>query len=88
MSLYIGDALYKIGMSDKKHEDAWELGTGMNYSINEVFNFFNERFGDLEKVHLPDVAGNYRQTLRENDDTLERLEWVPTDRLKEYILSL
>ena len=84
----ICDALYKIGMEDKKHEDAWELGTGMNYSINEVFSFFQEAFGDLEKVHLPDVPGNYRKTLRENDDTLERLGWAPKDRLRDYILSL
>ena len=84
----ICDALYKIGMGDKKHEDAWELGTGMNYSINEVFDFFTERYGILTKVHLPDVPGNYRETLRENDDTLERLEWEPKDRLGEYILSL
>jgi UDP-glucose 4-epimerase len=84
----ICDALYKIGMEDKKHEDAWELGTGMNYSINEVFGFFQEAFGELEKVHLPDVPGNYRKTLRENDDTLERLGWAPKDRLRDYILSL
>lgn len=84
----ICDALYKIGMEDKKHEDAWELGTGMNYSINEVFGFFQEAFGELEKVHLPDVPGNYRRTLRENDDTLERLGWAPKDRLRDYILSL
>ena len=84
----ICDALYKIGMEDKKHEDAWELGTGMNYSINEVFGFFQEAFGELEKVHLPDVPGNYRKTLRENDDTLERLGWEPKDRLRDYILSL
>ena len=84
----ICDALYKIGMSDEKHGDAWELGTGMNYSINEVFSFFNERFEGLEKIHLPDVAGNYRRTLRENDDTLERLNWSPSDKLKDYIHSL
>ena len=85
----ICDALYKIGMSDNKHEDAWELGTGFNYSLNEVASFFKERFGDkVEKVHLPDVPGNYRRTLRENDDTLERLDWAPSDRLREYILSL
>ena len=84
----ICDALYKIGMEDKKHEDAWELGTGMNYSVNEVFGFFQEAFGELEKVHLPDVPGNYRKTLRENDDTLERLGWEPKDSLRDYILSL
>ena len=84
----ICDALYKIGMEDKKHEDAWELGTGMNYSINEVYDFFTESFGVLAKIHLPDVPGNYRKTLRENDDTLERLGWTPKDRLRDYILSL
>ena len=84
----ICDALYKIGIEDKKHEDAWELGTGMNYSINEVFDFFTESFGVLAKIHLPDVPGNYRKTLRENDDTLERLGWAPKDRLRDYILSL
>ena len=84
----ICDALYKIGMSNEKHEDASELGTGMNYSINEVFGFFEERFEGLESINLPDVAANYGQTLRENDDTLERLGWKPSDKLREYILSL
>ena len=84
----ICDALYKIGMEDKKHEDAWELGTGMNYSINEVYDFFTESFGIMAKVHLPDVPGNYRETLRENDDTLERLGWDTKDKLRDYILSL
>ena len=84
----IVDALYKVGTNNEKHEDAWELGTGMNYSINEVFSFFKERFGELSKVHLPDQPGNYKSTCRENDDTLERLDWAPKDRLKEYILTL
>lgn len=84
----IVDALYRIGTMNEKHEDAWELGTGMNYSINEVFNFFQEKFGKLEKIHLPDQLGNYRQTLRQNDDTLDRLGWSPSDKLREYILSL
>ena len=32
--------------------------------------------------------GNYRETLRENNDMLERLNWKLEDRLKEYIDSL
>jgi UDP-glucose 4-epimerase len=84
----IVDGLYRIGTSNEKHEDAWELGTGMNYSINEVFGFFKEKFGELEKIHLPDQLGNYRKTLRVNDDTLERLGWKPSDKLREYIQSL
>ena len=50
----IVDALYKIGMGDKKHEDAWELGTGTNYSINEVFGMFLEKYPQIESVYLPD----------------------------------
>jgi len=84
----IVDALYKVGLSSEKHEDAWEIGCGINYSINEVFEFFEERFEGLESINLPDQPGNYRKTLRENDDTLERLSWQPKDRLKDYILSL
>jgi len=84
----IVDALYKVGMSGEKHEDAWELGAGINYSINEMFGMFKERFPHIESIYLPDQPGNYRKTLRENDDTLERLGWQPKDRLKDYILSL
>lgn len=84
----IVSALVKIGLGDYKHEDAWELGTGQDYSINEVYQLFCERFGELEKINLPDQKGNYRKTLRENDDSLEVLDWKPTDRLKEYINSL
>ena len=86
--LDIVDALYRIGVNGEKHEDAWELGTGMNYSINEVFGFFQDRFGELDKINLPDQPGNYRSTRRENDDTLDRLGWSPSDRLRDYILSL
>jgi UDP-glucose 4-epimerase len=83
----IVDGLYKIAMSSETHKDAWELGTGTNYSINEVYEMFKEKFG-VDKIHLSDQHGNYRKTLRENDDTLNRLNWKPKDRLKDYINSL
>ena len=84
----IVDALYKVGTSNEKHEDAWELGCGVNYSINEMFGMFKEQFSELESMYLPDQLGNYRKTLRENEDTLDRLGWKPEDRLKDYIQSL
>ena len=83
----IVDALYKVGMSNESHEDAWELGTGMNYSINEVYQMFKNKFG-ADSTYIPDQPGNYRETLRENSDTLDRLGWQPQDRLKDYIKSL
>jgi len=83
----IVDALVRIGFNQEKHQDAWELGTGVNYSINEVYEMFREKFGS-EKINIPDQAGNYRTTLRENNDVLDRLGWQPEDRLKNYINSL
>lgn len=83
----IVDGLYKIGMTEDSHEDAWELGTGINYSINEVYQMFKDKF-KVDKTHLSDQKGNYRKTLRENDDSLNRLGWKPEDRLKTYIQSL
>ena len=83
----IVDALYKVGTSNEKHEDAWELGTGTNYSINEVYEMFKDKFG-TDVIFIPDQPGNYRKTLRENDDTCKRLGWNPEDRLNKYIQSL
>ena len=83
----IVDGLYRIGFKTEVHEDAWELGTGMNYSINEVYLMFKERFG-IDFVYIPEQPGNYRKTLRENNDTVKRLNWKPTDKLRDYILSL
>ena len=67
--------------------DAWELGTGINYSINEVADMF-AKYGGATKTHIDDQFGNYRETLRESDEALELLDWKPKDRLEEYIKSL
>lgn len=83
----IVDGLYRIGMSNEKHEDAWELGTGKNYSINEVADMFVERFNCV-KVYMSDQKGNYRETLRKNKDAMNRLGWKPSDKLEQYIKSL
>lgn len=80
----IVDGLIRIAESDEKHEDAWELGTGKNYSINEVANMFTP----LLREYVDDVKGNYRETLRVNNDAIERLGWQPQDRLKDYIDTL
>jgi UDP-glucose 4-epimerase len=81
------DGLWKIGMKNIKHKDGWELGTGQNYSINEVYLMFKERFG-VDFTSLPNQSGNYIKTLRENDDSLKELNWSPSDKLRDYILSL
>jgi len=80
----IVDGIIKIAESNETHDDAWELGTGKNYSLNEVADMF----GDIKKEYVDDVKGNYRETLRINNDAIDRLGWQPKDRLVEYIKSL
>lgn len=83
----IVDGLIRIAETNISNKDAWELGTGVSYSINELFSFFNERF-NVKSIHIPDQPGNYRKTLRINDDSLKQLNWEPKDRLKSHIKNL
>ncbi len=65
----IVDGLIRVAESDEKHEDAWELGTGCNYSLNEVADMFEYS----NRKYVDDVKGNYRETIRINNDAIERL---------------
>lgn len=81
------DGLIKIAETNISNTDAWELGTGLNYSINELFVFFNKKF-NVKSISIPDQPGNYKKTLRINDDALKLLNWKPKHRLKSYIENL
>tara|TARA_B100000989_G_scaffold298527_1_gene288278 strand:+ start:5317 stop:6162 length:846 start_codon:yes stop_codon:yes gene_type:complete len=83
----IVDALLKIGINKTKFNNEWELGTGINYSLNEVYQMFKEKFG-VDKIHINDQLGNYRETLRIDNKALKLLNWKPKDRLKKYIMNL
>ena len=83
----IVDGLIKIGLGSEIHEDAWELGTGHDYSINEVCDMFINKF-NVDKNYITDQNGNYRKSSRMNDDAIKILGWTPKDRLNEYIQSL
>ena len=56
-------------------------------SINELYKMFNKKYG-VNSVNIPDQKGNYRETLRVNDDLINLLNWQPKDRLREYIKNL
>jgi UDP-glucose 4-epimerase len=84
----IVEGLYRIGLVDNKHEDAWELGIGKNYSINQLFGMFKEKYPNVESKILSEQKGNYRETLNTNTDAIDRLGWKPQDRLEDYIKSL
>ena len=87
---HIGDivkGLILVSMSDQKNHDAWEMGSGINYSIKEVYRMFNEKF-NIECNYVNDQSGNYKSTLRKNNDMIDILGWKPKDKLKQYIDSL
>lgn len=79
----IVDGLIKIGASKEIHDDGWELGTGINYSILEVASMFNHHV-----IYMQDQPGNYKETLNTSKDAIEKLKWKPKDKLKKYIKSL
>lgn len=83
----IVQGLVKIATSSEKHDDAWELGTGVNFSINELADMFVKKY-NCSKEYIPEQKGNYRETLQLNTDAQNRLDYSPTDKLQEYIDSL
>ena len=83
----IVDGLIRIAFKDEKHEDAWELGTGVNYSVNELAGMFKGKF-ECDVEYIADQPGNYRSTLNTNLDAHSRLGWLPEDKLREHILGL
>ena len=83
----IVDGLIKIAFSNETQSDAWELGSGKNYSINEVFEMFSQKF-DVKSQYIKNQKGNYKETLRESNYAIDLLGWNPQDRLTTYILNL
>ena len=84
----IVDGLIKISETEDIHEDAWELGTGVNYSINELSDMFIEKYPSIQFEYIEEQKGNYRETLNTNKDAKDLLGWNPQDKLKDYIKSL
>ena len=48
---------------------------------------FVEKFNTKIK-YIDDQPGNYRETLRKNVESLNKLNWSPNDLLYNYIMSL
>ena len=76
----IVNGLYKISVNNIKHKDAWELGTGINYSINEVADMF-----DCETEYIPARPGEYDVTLCDYSKAEKYLDYNPKGNLRKYI---
>jgi UDP-glucose 4-epimerase len=69
-------------------EDEWcgelfNFGTGVNYSINQIVDFF-----ESEKVLIPARPGESRETKANIKETKKILGWKPKYKLKNYIKEI
>ena len=75
----IVDGLYRcIGRESKA--DIFELGSGRNYSINEVASLFKTK-----TKYIPARNGEYPFTLCDYSYAHQELGWKPKENLKNYI---
>lgn len=81
------DGLEILLTTKKKNLAGWEMGNTKSYSVLQVFKMFEEKFGKLKVKYAASVEGNYKSGKRINND-VEKLNWNPKDRLKEYIDNL
>ena len=82
----IVDGLVRCGLNlltDVKvsNGQAYELGRGKNYSINEI----TEMFGQTEVKYIPARKGEYPFTLADYTKASEELGWKPSLDIKNYI---
>jgi UDP-glucose 4-epimerase len=75
----ICSGLMAISRDDYKGE-VFNLGTGINYSINELATFFGG-----ERVYLSQRPGETRNTLADISKTAKLTYWQPIKNLQDYI---
>ena len=78
----IVDGLYRCMDKDLKAE-IFELGRGVNHSINEIVDMFG-----AERKYIPARKGEYDATLCTDTKAHEMLGWTPTRNLEDYIKSV
>jgi UDP-glucose 4-epimerase len=78
----IVDGLYKC-IGRKSKAEIFELGSGKNYSINEVAELFK-----TETKYIPARKGEYPFTLCDYSHAHKELGWKPKENLEIYIKQL
>jgi UDP-glucose 4-epimerase len=84
----IANGLIKISQSSFNNNKEWELGSGYQYSVNELFSFFQKKYPNIEFETLDDQLGNFRNSQGLNNKMSTLLDWYPKDRLEQYIKNL
>jgi UDP-glucose 4-epimerase len=79
----IVDGLVLI-MQKEKYGYEFELGSGKNYSVNQIVSFFN--YSNV--IYKKDVIGEMKATLADNSLASQELSWKPKKSIIEYIEEL
>ena len=77
----IVDGLVKCSEQPFRGE-IFELGSGVNYSINEITDMFGK---DYPKKYISMRSGEYDVTLADYTLANKVLNWIPTKNIKTYI---
>ena len=80
----IVDGLVKCSEYNFKAE-FFELGSGVNFSINEVADLFGKNY---PREYIPAREGEYDVTLADYSKAKLKLGWEPTRSLKDYIKTV
>ena len=80
----IVDGLVKCSEHNFKAE-FFELGKGVNYSINEIADMFGE---DYPREYIPARKGEYDVTLADYSKAKLKLGWEPKGEINSYIKSV
>ena len=78
----IVDGLVKCIGKDFRAEE-FELGSGVNYSINELADLFE----GVDKKYIPARKGEYPFTLCTDDNAKIKLNWIATQDIEKYVTS-
>ena len=78
----IVDGLIRCGENiDKVSGEEFELGSGVNYSMNEITAMFD----NYPTKYIPARKGEYDTTLCVDTRIKDILGWNPQDRIEKYI---
>ena len=82
---HVSDIVHGMTAMTKDQGDCkiYQLGTGINYSINELANMFSDNI-----KYIPKRPGEAWITLADNTLAKENLNWVPMINLEKYVSKL
>ena len=77
----IVDGLIRCSKQPFKGE-IFELGRGVNFSINEIADMFGK---DYPKKYIEQRPGEYDVTLADYSKAKNKLGWTPTRNIEDYL---